>query len=236
MLQKIITFETQKPSMEKLKLIEYLSQFVVENRLEKIDAIIENRTRYITLAIEDLYQTHNTNAVLRSAECFGVQDVHVINVDYPFEINKEISMGAAKWLNIHAYNSTENCIQNLKQKGYKIIATLPAEKDTFIQQLDLSSPLAFLFGTEKKGLSDEAIRYADEFVKIPMYGFTESYNVSVSSALVMMNIVERLRGSNISWQLTNDEKNEIKLQFLRASIREVEKIEKRYNEIIKNEK
>ncbi len=222
--------------MEKIKLIEYLSQFIVENRLKKIDSIIENRTRYITIAVEDLYQTHNTNAVLRSAECFGIQDVHVIHKEFSFEINKEISMGAAKWLNISSFENTSTCITNLKNKGYKIIATLPSENDSFIQNVDLSNPIAFLFGTEKKGLSDEAIQQADGFVKIPMYGFTESFNVSVSSALVMMNVVERLRNSIINWQLSDDEKIDVKLQYLRASIREVKKIEKRYYESLKNEK
>ncbi len=216
--------------MEKLKLIDYLSEFVVEERLKRIDSIIENRTRYITIAAEDLYQAHNTNAVLRSAECFGVQDVNIIHNRNSFEINNEISMGAAKWLNINSYNNALNCIQTLKIKGYRVVATLPAEKDSLVQNLDLSSPIAFLFGTEKQGLSDEAISQADEFVKIPMYGFTESYNVSVSSALVMMNVVERLRNSQIKWQLTDDEKIDIKLQFLRASIREVAKIEKRFYE------
>lgn len=218
------------------KRIEYLSEFVLPERLNKMCSIIANRTRYVTIVVEDVYQSHNSNAVVRSAECFGVQDVHVVQDRNNFEINDEISMGSAQWLNIYRHQDIESCIDNLKQKGYIIAATMPAEKDMIIQKIPLDKPIAFLFGTERNGLSPEAIKKADIKVKIPMYGFTESFNVSVSSALVLMNYTERLRNSEINWKLTSEEEKELLLAYLRTSIREVKKIEKRYNENLKNEK
>lgn len=218
------------------KRIEYLSQFVLPERLNKMRSIISNRTRYVTIVVEDVFQSHNSNAVVRSAECFGVQDVHVVQDRNNFEINDEISMGSAQWLNIYRHQDIESCIDNLKEKGYLIAATMPAEKDMLIQNMPIDKPIAFLFGTERKGLSPEAIEKADIMVKIPMYGFTESFNVSVSSALVLMNYTERLRNSEIDWKLTSVEEKELLLAYLRTSIREVKKIEKRYNESLKNEK
>lgn len=214
--------------MNKQNLIDYLRGFVTEERFQKIQEVVRDRTHYLCVAVEDLYQAHNTNAVIRSAECFGVQNIHVVQNQFEFHVNREISMGASKWLDIHAHDTTKECIQDLKQKGYRVVATMPSEKDTMLNQVDLSTPVAFLFGTEKLGLSQEAIEMADEFVKIPIYGFTESYNVSVSSALVMMSAIGRLRKSDISWQLSERERQVLMLKFLRASIREVEKIEKRY--------
>lgn len=217
--------------MNKKNLIDYLKEFVTEERFRKIQEVAKDRTHHLCVAVEDLYQAHNTNAVIRSAECFGVQNIHVIQNQFEFQVNREISMGASKWLDIHPHNTTKECIQDLKQKGYRVVATMPAEKDTMLDEIDLSTPVAFLFGTEKFGLTAEAIDMADEFVKIPMYGFTESYNVSVSSALVMMSAMSRLRKSDISWELSESEQHVLMLKFLRASIREVDKIEKRYAEI-----
>lgn len=219
--------------MNKKNLIDYLKEFVTEERFRKIQEVAKDRTHHLCVAVEDLYQAHNTNAVIRSAECFGVQNIHVIQNQFEFQVNREISMGASKWLDIHSHNTTKECIQDLKQKGYRVVATMPAEKETMLDEVDLSTPIAFLFGTEKFGLSSEAIELADEFVKIPMYGFTESYNVSVSSALVMMSAMSRLRKSDISWQLPESEQHTLMLKFLRASIREVEKIEKRFVDICK---
>lgn len=222
--------------MSSIDLTEYLSQFVLPERLERLYQVIANRTRYITIVIEDVYQSHNSNAVVRSAECFGVQDVHVVQDRNNFEINDEISMGSAQWLNIYRHQNMETCIDKLKEKGYLIAATMPAEKEMLIQNIPIDKPIAFLFGTERKGLSPMAIEKADIMVKIPMYGFTESFNVSVSSALVLMNSTERLRNSEINWKLSPPEIEELKLAYLRTSIREVKKIEKRYYETLTDEK
>lgn len=205
------------------QLINYLQDFMSAERIEKIDRNIKNRTRYITILLENIYQSQNASAVLRSAECLGIQDIHVVENENSFEVNTEISMGAAKWLTIHRYNSqphnTITAIRKLKNDGYQVIATMPHENECMIGDIKLSKPTVFMFGTELTGLSNEAIAEADGFVKIPMYGFTESFNISVSVALVMQTIVTRLRKTDMQWQLTDSEQQELMLEWYRKSLK-----------------
>ncbi len=216
-------------------LIAYLKEYISEERYRKIETISANRTNHLTVAVENLYQSHNMSAVLRTTECLGIQNVHIIENNFHYQISKEVSMGADKWLTIHRYNqetdNTTTCLQQLKKQGYKIVATMPSEKDKMIDDIDISTPTAFVFGTELLGLSDKAIAMADEFVKIPMYGFTESYNISVSVALTMMNVVQRLHHSDIKWQLSEHDLTALRLEWIKKSIKDVEGIIERYKQL-----
>jgi tRNA (guanosine-2'-O-)-methyltransferase len=213
---------------ERQKIIEYLKEFVSEERYKRIQDIVRKRTRHFSIVVENLFQSHNMSAILRTAECLGIQDVHIIERDFEYEINKQISLGSQKWLSIYRYNQLENntlhCLQSLKEKGYKIAATLPCEGQHLLDDISIDAKTAFLFGTELNGLTQEAINMADEFVKIPMYGFTESYNVSVSVALTMMNVNERLRKSSINWALKSEEILELELEWLKKSINDSDNI------------
>ncbi|RME19853.1 MAG: TrmH family RNA methyltransferase [Bacteroidetes bacterium] len=211
------------------KQIDYLKNFITEKRFKRFQEVLQERTRYITIVLEDVFQGHNASAVLRSCDCFGLQDVHVIENRNEFKPNEEVSMGAAQWLTIHRYkekekNNTERCYQWLKQKGYKIIATSPHYQSVSIKELQLDKPLAIVFGAEKEGLSDYALKKADVHVYIPMYGFTESFNISVSAALCMYELTARLRSSDIDYHLSNDEKNRLLLEWLKESIKDADKI------------
>ncbi len=218
--------------MDSLSIINYLKEFVTEERYNRICEIIEKRTRYFTIVVENLYQSHNISAILRTAECLGIQDVHIIENNFEYEISKQVSLGAQKWLSIHRYNQQENntvaCLRAIKERGYKIIATLPHENDCMLEDISMDEKVAFIFGTELDGLTQEAIDMADEFVKIPMYGFTESYNVSVSVALTMANVNERLRKSILNWTLSEDEKLTLQLDWLKKSIKESDRILNRF--------
>lgn len=213
---------------KKKQLIQYLSNFVTDERFQKFTNNLKNRTRSITVVIEDIYQTHNTSAVLRTCDCLGIQDIHVIEMANNYEVNDEIALGASKWLDIYKYSDNEDsikvCYNKLKEKGYKILATTPHQNDCLITELNLEQPIALVFGTEKDGLSANAIQHADAFVKIPMYGFTESYNISVSAAICLFHLSEKLRQSSIAWRLSELEQDDIMLQWLKNSIRESEKI------------
>ena len=210
------------------KVIEYLKEFVSEQRYKRIQDIARKRTRHLSIVVENLFQSHNMSAILRTAECLGIQNVHIIERDFEYEINHQIALGSNKWLSIHRYNdlgnNTMHCLQSLKEKGYKIVATLPCEEDRLLDDISIDEKSAFLFGTELNGLTKEAIDMADEFVKIPMYGFTESYNVSVSVALTMMNVNERLRKSLINWSLSEEEIRELELEWLKKSIKDSDNI------------
>lgn len=217
---------------EKQQLIHYLSSFITEERFRKLTENLKNRTRYITVVIEDVYQAHNASAVLRTCDCLGIQDVHVIETLNKYEVNDEIALGASKWLNIYKYNNNEDnilfCYNQLRKKGYKIFATTPHQNDYLLTELNLEQPIALVFGTEKDGLSASAIQHADAFVKIPMYGFTESYNISVSAAICLFHLSEKLRQSTIAWQINEIEQLDVLLQWIKNSIRECDKIIQKY--------
>lgn len=211
------------------ELITYLSQFISETRRTKFDQVLNFRTQHITIVLEDLYQPHNASAVLRSCDIFGIQDIHIIENKHAYTVNKDIAMGSPKWLNLYKYrkenNNTLACINKLKEKGYRIVATSPNENACNINDLSIDKPTALFFGTELTGISDTVSQYADELVKIPMYGFTESFNISVSAALCLSTLTQKLHNSTINWHLNEYEKDELILKWLRNSIRKVELIE-----------
>lgn len=220
------------------KLIDYLSQFVYDRRYQLFSNIISNRTRYLTVVLEDIYQPQNASATLRTCDCLGVQDIHIIENRNRFSVDSEVDMGASKWLTLHKYNNLENntleAINTLRNKGYRIVATTPHKNDCTIKELDINKgKVALLFGTELTGLSDLALKNADEFVRIPMFGFTESFNISVSVAITLYELTGRLRESGMDYLLTSDEQEEILLDWLRTSIRSSNLIEKRFFDELK---
>lgn len=214
-------------------LVEYLCNFVTAERYNRIVEVASNRIRHFSIVIENLYQSHNISAILRTAECLGIQNVHIIENNFQYEINQQVSLGSHKWLSIKQYNDQENntmlCLETIKKQGYKVIATLPHKNNCLWDEVSIDEKTAFVFGTELDGLTQEAIAMADGFVKIPMYGFTESYNVSVSVALTMMNVCERLRKSEINWRLSEEDRTDLELQWLKKSIKDVDRIIERYD-------
>jgi len=217
---------------EKEQLIDYLRHFMSEERYGRIQEMVRQRTRHFCVVIENLYQSHNMSAILRTVECLGVQDVYMIENNFQYAISPQVAMGADKWLSIYQYNKLKNntiqCLEAVKKRGYKIIATLPHVNDCPLDEISIDEKTAFVFGTELDGLTQEAVSMADGFVKIPMYGFTESYNVSVSVALTMMNVCGRLRQSDINWQLSEEERTDLVIQWIKASIKDAERIIDRF--------
>lgn len=217
------------------ELITYLREFSTESRWQRIQEIVSKRTRHLTVVVEDIYQPHNASAVLRSCDGFGIQDVHIIENKNEFEASSQVTIGADQWLTIHRHNkprtdNTAQCFAKLKEQGYKVIATTPHKDDTNLNALDISGKTALVFGSEIDGISDRAMELADGFMKIPMYGFSESFNISVSAAVCLYNLTRRLRSSDISWLLSEGEMEELKLKWLRQSIRAGEELQKAFLE------
>jgi len=212
------------------KLLNYLESFISENRKAGFLRVLQNRTNHFTIAVEDVYQLHNTSAVMRSCEVFGIQELHVIEQKYGKKIDSEIAMGAQKWVDIYRYNSAQNAITSLKEKGYQIIATTPHNDSCLLQDFDISKPAALFFGTERHGLSEEVMQQADGFLKIPMVGYTESLNISVSAAIIIQDITNRLRQSEVKWQLNETEILEKRLDWTRKSIKDIDFIERTFLE------
>ncbi len=212
------------------KLARYLEQFVTQNRKNLINEILEYRTRYITVILEDIYQSQNASAVLRTCECFGIQDVHIIENLYRYEINPDVTLGANKWLTIFRYKGKDvtikTAIDSIKSKGYRIVAATPDKNNISLENFNLAKgKVAILLGTELTGLSDEILSLSDEFINIPMYGFTRSFNISVSASIILHHLVSGLRTSKLSWHLSEQEKQDIRIKWLKESIRKSDIIE-----------
>jgi tRNA (guanosine-2'-O-)-methyltransferase len=224
--------------MTKIALIQFLEQFMQERRKEIINNAIENRTRYITVALEDIYQSQNASAVLRTCDCFGIQDIHIIENRNKYNLNPDVTKGSDKWLNMIKFrdkgNNSIKAVTELKKKGYRIIATTPNHDSTNLSDLDLyKGKVAIFFGNERNGLSQEIINNADENLKIPMVGFTESLNISVSAAIILHSLTNSLHKSLINWQLIADEKLELKLSWIKKCVKRADLLEKKYMEDIK---
>ena len=204
-------------------LIDHFLKCITDERKALFEELIQKRTTYLTVVLENIYQPLNASAVLRSCDCFGIQDVHVIENYNEFKPDREVAMGASNWLTVNRYDKNENntldCIQSLKNKGYRIVATSPHNSQTDLINFNLSKgKTALFFGTELEGLSDVVLENADEHLHIPMYGFTESFNLSVSAAICLYEMRMKMEKENIKWHMTEDEKNQVLLNWLRYSI------------------
>ena len=210
------------------ELTDYLADFVTENKRNKIAEVLADRTRHLTVMLEDIFQPHNASACLRSCECLGVQDVHIVETKNEYRPNNDVAMGSSKWLTMHRYRRTKSALETLKNKGYRVVATTPNEDGYDLTTLPLDKPVALLFGTEEHGLTDEALAAADATMRLPMYGFTQSYNISVTVAVSLSQLVARLRQSEVDWNLSEAEIRELTLSFYRRIIKRHELIEEEF--------
>jgi tRNA (guanosine-2'-O-)-methyltransferase len=214
--------------------LSYLSQFVSEHKKSFIDKVLHDRTRHVTVVLEDIYQSQNASAAIRTCECMGLQDIHIIENTAKYQFNVRVLKGADKWMNLERYripesNNTIECFRSLREKGYKIYVADPDENGTSIDEIEVeSSKVAVLFGNELRGASQYAIDHCDYKVKIPMYGFTESLNVSVSVAISLNSMMYKLRRSNIDFSLTEEEKLQLKLNWFRKIVRRSDLLEREF--------
>lgn len=215
------------------QLTAYLKDFISEDRWDKINQVLEKRTRHISVVLEDIYQPHNASAVLRSCDGFGIQDVHVIENKNRFDASSEVTIGADQWITLRRHNkegvnNTTACIEGLKEKGFSVIATTPHEKDQKLNDLDISKPLALVFGTELEGVTETVMQHADGFVTIPMHGFSESFNISVSAAICLYDLTTRLHLSEVDWSLSEEEKETLRYEWVKNSIKAGDLLVKRF--------
>jgi tRNA (guanosine-2'-O-)-methyltransferase len=223
---------SQLDSHQKKKYLDYLSGFITEQRRSRIDEIAKDRTRYLAIVLEDIYQPHNASAVLRSCDCFGIMDVHIIENEHTYKVNPDVALGSAQWLNLNIYHGFENnsrsCLEGLAGRGYRIVAATPHKSEVMIHELPLDQKTALVFGNELEGLSPAAMEMADAFVKIPMHGFTESLNISVSAAICMFSLTERLHKTDIPWQFTDEEMLDTRIEWIKNNIKKADIVEREY--------
>jgi tRNA (guanosine-2'-O-)-methyltransferase len=223
-------------SMIDQKLLKYLEGYLTEKRKALFKRVLTDRTRHFTVVLEDIYQQHNASAVVRSCDIFGVQDLHVIENKYVNKVSRHVAKGSQKWLTFHRYReateNTKTCLVSLRNEGYQIIATTPHNDSSLLQDFDITRKSAFVFGVEKEGVSEEIMEQADGYLKIPMVGFTESLNISVAAAIILQNLTEKLRKSEVAWGLTPAEKELLYFEWVEKTIKNVDKIKAYYFENI----
>lgn len=214
------------------KLLHYFESYLTDKRKTTFKKVLNNRTKHFTVVLEDIYQPHNASAVVRTCDIFGVQDIHVIENRYVNRVSKYVAKGSQKWITSKRYKedgeNTINCIDSLKESGYQIIATTPHNNSCLLQDFDITKKSAFVFGAEANGVSDTVINLADGFLKIPMVGFTESLNISVAAAIILQDVTTKLRNSDLSWQLSEKEKEFLYFDWVKKTIKNVDKIEEHY--------
>ena len=216
--------------------LDYLWDFIPPNKQEIFLDRIQDRTRFMTVVLEDIYQPQNASAVMRTCDCFGVQDIHIIENRNEWEYNPEVERGSSKWLSIYRYNqaknNTQSCVNALLEKGYEIVATTPHTEST-LDDFNPQKPLALVMGTEKHGVSDTILNKAHHLVKIPMVGFTESLNLSVAAAICIYNLWMQIKKNGCSWQLTDQQRESILLEWCKKIIKNHELYFKRFSELPK---
>lgn len=213
--------------------LEYLLQFVTPERRDKMFDVIDKRTDFVRVVLEDIFQPHNASAVIRSCECFGINNLHVIENKYAYTVNPDVAMGSSKWIhmNRHREEATDNsqaCIDLLRQKGYRIAATCLDQDSIPIEDVPLDQPLALCFGTEETGLSKTILDSADLKVHIPMFGFTQSFNISVSAAICLASLRRRIEEDFDAFRLDPKARQATLLAWLKKSIPHFDRVQKHY--------
>lgn len=210
------------------KVLASFYDIISESKQEMYDRIAANRTKHLTVVLENIRKEHNASAVLRTCDCFGIQELHAIEKEHKYEIQRDIALGAGKWVDLYSYsegaNPTLDCLKKLKTKGYTLVATSPHTSNS-INDLDVTQPIALIFGTEKHGVSTQVSEVADEFVRIPMYGFTESFNISVSAAIALHVLRQKMKQSTVHWKLSKEEQILLKIDWCTKIIRDGKTVE-----------
>jgi tRNA (guanosine-2'-O-)-methyltransferase len=168
------------------------ADYLVPERKARIDEVVANRTRTLTVVMEAFCDPQNVNAVLRTCEAFGIQELHAVEGPMkPWDRNKKISQNADKWLDVRRWRSTADCLAHLRAEGFAVYVTHLGPGARPLPALSFAGKVALVFGNESRGVSDEALRMADATFAIPMLGFVQSFNVSVAAAISISQAVER---------------------------------------------
>jgi tRNA (guanosine-2'-O-)-methyltransferase len=217
------------------ELLAYLQTFLTPQRRQRFEDVLAQRTRWLTVVLEDLYDPHNMGAIARSCDAFGIQDLHVIEVLHRYQPEPEIALGSQQWITVHRYadapDPRQACLNALRERGYRIAVASLQEGSIPPQEVELSQPTAVVFGTERDGATPEMLAAADLTIGLQMFGFVQSLNVSVAAALCLHPLTLRLRQSAAKWSLSTHEREELTLEWTRLSVPNVDQIERRYRDV-----
>ncbi len=204
-----------------VEFLAYLGQYITAHKKSAIERVLAQRTRFFTVVLEDIFKPHNASAVLRTCDCFGIQDIHLIEKTDTYKINPFVTRGAAQWVDLHKYFTPEGsavdvCFGRLRSEGYAIYGTSPTTDSISIHDLPLlpNQKVALVFGNEHEGISEEVKSKVDGLVHIPMRGFTESFNISVSASIFLYELIKRANEMEIpNFHLSEEERDELRLRW-----------------------
>lgn len=220
-------------------LIDYLGQYITDHKKKVMEDVLSKRTRFFTVVLEDIFKPHNASAVLRTCDCFGIQDVHVIEKTKEYKVNPFVTRGASQWVDLKKYSNPDgsgvlDCFSNLRNQGYKIYATSPEASSKTIEEINPNEKIALVFGNEHEGVSEEVIQQADDLVHIPMLGFTESFNISVAASIFLHHLIQHSDKEQLpGFYLNEREKRELQLQWYKSVVKNAEIHEKVFRESLK---
>lgn len=210
------------------EIYEYVSGFLTDERLRKIEHFSQESSDYILPVVEDIYQFRNAAAIVRSVEACGFHKVIAMEQENIFDPNLRVTKGADTWVEVEKMPRTLDSLKTIKERGYKIVAVSPERNATMLPNYQPVAPLALVFGTEWEGTTDELLDFADETLAIPMYGFTQSFNVSVAAAICFYDLKQKLVNSGINYKLSPQKLLEMKIRWAVNSIPSGKAILERY--------
>jgi tRNA (guanosine-2'-O-)-methyltransferase len=161
-------------------------------RTSKVRKVLSGRFSDLRVVLEEVRNTHNASAVVRTCDAAGVQFLDIISAEKkPFPVNEAISTRAEKWLHLEYYQTTDQCLRAIQKEGFKIMATSLSPDSIPYTELDYTQPVAFVFGNESQGTSPDACEYADHLIQIPMKGMAQSLNLSVSVGIILYEVIRQ---------------------------------------------
>ncbi|MDF0719966.1 RNA methyltransferase [Kaistella sp. PBT33-4] len=196
----------------------YLKRFLTDERLEKIESYAPESSDFVLPVMEDIFQFRNAAAIVRSVEACGFHKIVAMESINEFSPNPKVTKGAETWVEVEKMPHSLDSLRQIKNRGFKILAVSPENNATMLPDYDLTEPVALVFGTEKEGVTDEILNFADETLAIPMYGFTKSFNVSVAAAICFYELKQKLIRSGTDYKLSGEKLWELKVRWARNSI------------------
>lgn len=207
---------------------EYLKQFLTEERLAKIEHFSKESSDFVLPVMDDVYQFRNAAAIIRSVEACAFHKVVAMEEENVFNPNLTVTKGAETWVEVEKMPKNIASLQNIKDRGYKILAVSLEKNAVMLPEYEIAEPIALVFGTEQAGVSEEVIDFADETLAIPMFGFTRSYNVSVAAGICMYELKQKLLKSNIDYKLNEQKLLEMQVRWAVNSISSGKEIYAKY--------
>ncbi len=214
--------------MKSQETFDYLKQFLTEERLQKIEYFSRESSDFILPVMEDVYQFRNAAAIVRSVEACGFHKVVALEKENVFDPNLTVTKGAETWVEVEKLPWSLNSVKEVKSRGYKIVAVSPEKNATMLPDFEVKEPIALFFGTEFNGVTEEILEFADETLAIPMYGFTQSFNVSVAAAICLYELKQKILNSGIDDKLSEEKILDLKIRWAKNSIPSGEMILQKY--------